>query len=82
VKSILYISLVRLRDDSHHLKPLKHKKMTVRKQITQVEFLKKVQSVKGYTPTTIVSSGYVMINGIPHKMVGGCLIPLTKISKS
>jgi hypothetical protein len=56
--------------------------MTLRKKITEVEFLKKVTSVKGYTPSTpIKTNTYFMIGGNPHKMVNGQIVSLTKIVK-
>jgi|TARA_R110000796_G_scaffold11380_2_gene37854 hypothetical protein len=67
---------------SQSFKPLKLIKMTLRKKITEVEFLKKVTSVKGYTPSTpIKTNTYFMIGGNPHKMVNGQIVSLTKIVK-
>ena len=56
--------------------------MTVVKKISKSEFGKSVQLAK-LNPANKVSkpstSKYVMLGGIPHKMVNGNLVPLKKL---
>jgi hypothetical protein len=59
--------------------------MTLRKAITKAEFSKSVKLASSnpangvkFKPT---SAKYVMIKGIPHKMVNKQLVPLTKLVK-
>lgn len=58
--------------------------MTVVKKISKSEFGKSVQLAK-LNPANKVSkpstSKYVMLGGIPHKMVNGSFVQLTKLVK-
>ena len=58
--------------------------MTLRKTISKSEFTKSIESAKSNPFNTVrkpSTSKYVMRGGIPHKLVDGSLVSLTKLSK-
>jgi hypothetical protein len=58
--------------------------MTVKKVITQSEFQKSLELAKKNSANSVTSpktSKYIFLGGIPHKLVNGSYVQLTKIEK-
>jgi hypothetical protein len=68
-----------------HNKPLKTNKMTLRKVISQSEFQKSVvlaqKNPANRNTNKVNLSSYIMVDGVPCKMVNGQIVSLTKIVK-